>query len=68
MLRPVFRIAPVVSNATALMPGAIVELVGLDRSTVNVSSDSFVVSPLTDTETVWMVSPGAKVAVPVAAA
>ena len=41
--------------------------VGADRVRFRVSSDSATVSPVTETLTVWEVTPGAKVSVPEAA-
>ena len=57
-----------VSSSLKIVPAAvavvIVPPVALDRVTVNASSDSTAVSPLTLTVITWLVSPAAKLTVP----
>jgi hypothetical protein len=49
------------------VPSAIVAFVGTDKTTLNVSLDSLSVSPLTVIETFCVVTPAAKVNVPLPA-
>jgi hypothetical protein len=54
-----FRIVPVADDVPSVVPA-----LGFDSVTVNPSSDSYVVSPATLTVTVLLVSPAAKLTVP----
>ena len=65
------RLAGCVSSLTMVptpWPSAMVALTGVSRLTKKVSVGSNLVSPTTCTVTVWLVSPGAKMTVPLVAA